>query len=268
LTILSLSSDLGENNFNLAQLQARLKMNFPNESLVDLFHHNEIYDIESIAYQVYGALHTFPDESIHLIYCKYSVLKSNLLICKLRNQFVICPNNGILSLLHSIDFNAKVYSLDVQTEFFNIDFYISNSFKAIESVMNNSYLQLTESVTFIQTKPFNTDLKRIENKIITRVLHTDKLGNIVLNITENEFKETTENKGFTLVFHTVKLFQISPNYSTAYNPNKIGAIFNSAGFLELFMIGMNLSNLFNINKFNGTKFEIIIDNDTNRQINF
>lgn len=266
--IISLSTDLGENNFNLAQLKARLKINFPSDSFIDLFHHNEIYDIESIAYQVYGALHTFPDNTIHLVYCKYSVLKSNLLICKLKNQFVICPNNGIFSLLHSIDFHAKIYSLDVQTEFFDLDFYISNSFKAIESVMNNSYLNLTETYSFIQNKPFNTDLKFVENKIFTRVLHTDKLGNVVLNITENEFKQAIENKAFNIVFHTIKVFQLSPNYSTAFNPNKIGAIFNSAGFLELFMIGANLASLFNINKFNGTKFEIIIDNDTNRQINF
>lgn len=268
MSILSLSTDLGHNNFNLAQIQARLKLNFPNDSIIDLFHHNEIYDIESIAYQIYGALNSFPDNSIHLVYCKYTVVKSNLLIIKIRNQFVICPNNGVLSLIHSLDFNAKIYSMDVQTEFFDLDFYISNSFKAIESVRTNTYLQLTETVTFVQSKPFNTDLKIIESKIFTRVLHTDSLGNIILNILESEFKQAVQSKGFDILFHSIKIFQISPNYSTTFNTNKIGAIFNSAGFLELFMIGANLSKLFNINKFKSNKFEIIIHNDTNRQINF
>jgi hypothetical protein len=50
--------------------------------------------------------------------------------------------------------------------------------------------------------------------------------------------------------------------------NKMGAIFNESGFLEIFMIGGNLAKLFNINKYSNNKIEIIIGTDAKNQIGF
>jgi S-adenosylmethionine hydrolase len=114
LSIISLSSDLGNNNFALAEFKANIAQRFSQHQVIDLFHHQEVYDIESIAYQLLGALNTFPEGSIHVVYNKYAVQNSDILITKLKNQFIIAPNNGILSLIHFLDFQSKVYRIDGQ----------------------------------------------------------------------------------------------------------------------------------------------------------
>ena len=269
MSIVSLSSDLGNNNYSLAQFKAELGSSFPDLKSVDLFHHNEVFDIESIAYQVMGAIATFPDSSIHLIYSKYNSNKKNVLVTRIGNQFVIAPNNGIISLLHILDFNAKVYSRDVDVESLNSIEQQSAYFDCLKMLLNNSYANnLNETISFIQTKPFNTDLSFLDDKIICRVLHVNSLGNVILNIRKDEFDDYLKNTAFHILFVNIKVFQLSPNYSTAYNNNRIGALFNEAGFLELFMIAGNLAKLFNINKWQNNKIEIIKDNDTNREINF
>lgn len=269
MNIISISSDLGENNFGLAQFQAVIKSKFPQTKIVDLFHHSEVYDVESIAYQILGAINTFPENSIHVIYSKYSISKYNILITKILNQYIVAPNNGLISLIHFLDYNSKVYSLEYTDDNFQFSIYQRNFFLAIDLIVNDTVsTKLNEIIAFIQSKPFNTDLSIIEDRIITRVLHTDKLGNIILNIQRDDFFNHLDNRAFYLLFHTIKIFQLSPNYTTSYNNNRIGALFNETGFLEIFMIGGNLAKLFNISKWTNNKFEIFIDNDTNRQINF
>jgi S-adenosylmethionine hydrolase len=266
LSLITLTSDLGYNNFALAEFKARFVSQFPQHSVLDLFHHQEIYDIESIAYQLLGALNTFPEGSIHLVYNKYASQNSDILITKLKNQFILAPNNGILSLIHFLDFQSKVYQIDGQQV--KKETYQS-WIEALGSIINGKIPPTAmETNSFIQTKPFHSDLFLMDTKIITRVLHTDSIGNIVLNIQKEEFYDYMADRAFYISFVSSKIYQLSPNYATTYNPNRIGAIFNATGFLELFMIGGNLAELFNVNKWKNNKFEILIDHDTNREINF
>jgi len=264
--IISLTSDLGANNFALAEFKARIMQGYSQHQIIDLFHHHEVYDIESIAYQILGALNTFPEGSIHVVYNKYAAQNGDILITQLNNQFILAPNNGILSLIHFLDFHSRVYRIDeslVQNE--NFSSWIEILGYLVEGNIPPS---AAETNNFIQTKPFHFDLFYMDNKIMTRVLHTDSIGNIVLNIQKEEFYNYLADRAFYISFIGSKIYQLSPNYATAFNPNRMGAIFNATGFLELFMIGGNLSELFNINKWKNNKFEITIDNDTNREINF
>lgn len=266
MSIISLSSDLGNNNFALAEFKANIAQRFSQHQVIDLFHHQEVYDIESIAYQLLGALNTFPEGSIHVVYNKYAVQNSDILITKLKNQFITAPNNGILSLIHFLDFQSKVYRIDgQQVEKETYQSWIDALGYLIDDKLPPMAM---ETNSFIQTKPFHSDLFLMDTKMITRVLHTDSIGNIVLNIQKEEFYDYLADRAFFISFVSSKIFQLSPNYATTYNPNHIGAIFNATGFLELFMIGGNLAELFNVNKWKNNKFEILIDHDTNREINF
>ena len=112
MSLITLTSDLGYNNFALAEFKARFVSQFPQHSVLDLFHHQEIYDIESIAYQLLGALSTFPDHTVHIVYNKYAVQNNQVLITKINNQYILVPNNGLLSLIHFLDYNARVYILE------------------------------------------------------------------------------------------------------------------------------------------------------------
>lgn len=266
MSLITLTSDLGYNNFALAEFKARFVSQFPQHSVLDLFHHQEIYDIESIAYQLLGALSTFPENTVHVVYNKYAVQNNQVLITKINNQYILAPNNGMLSMVHFLDYNAKVYILEnSRTESGEWTLWLQTVQSLIDGKIPSAAVETNQ---FVQTKPFNTDLHFMDEKMITRVIHTDSVGNVVLNIQKEEFYHYLNNRAFHIAFISSKVFQLSPNYATTYNPNRIGALFNPTGFLEFFMIGGNLAELFNINKWKNNKFEIVIDNDTNREINF
>lgn len=266
MSLITLTSDLGFNNFSLAEFKAKFMNQFPENPIIDLFHHQEVYDIESIAYQILGALSTFPDHTVHIVYNKYAVQNSQLLITKIRNQYILAPNNGLVSLIHFMDYNAKVFLLNNSPEGNDV---WSLWLQTVQSLLKDKIPNVAiETNQFVQTRPFNTDLHLMDDKIITRVIHTDSVGNVVLNLQKKDFYHHLNNRAFHIAFISSKIFQLSPNYATSYNQNRIGALFNPTGFLELFMIGGKLAELFNINKWKNNKFEIILDNDTNRQINF
>lgn len=260
---------MGSNHFVLAQLKAAIQRRFNEIHLIDVCHQSDVYDTESMAYQLIGAIRTFPPQSIHWLYCRYNVSNYDILIADFHQQIVIVPNNGIMSAIHFLDYNAKVHNVSYpEGEKFDLTTYQNLHFKALELAVKADYSHLPAVVQFIQTKPFDTELSLMHDKIITRVIATDTLGNIVLNIQKHILFEHLSERAFYISFFGIKIFSLSPNYSTTYNNNRIGALFNETGFLELFMIGGNLSKLFNISKWKNNKIEIIIDNDTHREINF
>lgn len=264
--IITLTSDLGSNNYALAAYKAQCVHHFPQHQVLDLFHHDEIHDVESIAYQLIGALATFPPKTIHLIQLKYTDVRPELLIVELQQQYIIAPNNGILSLLHFLDYSAKVYQVLKEGQGMpSWQTAINMCTALIEGQLPSPAYETNQ---FIQTRPFNSELHFLDDKILCRVLHTDSVGHTVLNIQKTDFYDYMQDRAFYISFIGTKIFQLSPNYATTYNPNRIGALFNETGFLELFMVGGNLAELFNINKWKNNQFEIVIDHGTHREINF
>lgn len=269
MSFITISSDLGENNFSLSILLARLKEMFSSFQVIPLYQQDDIYDIESIAYHIRGALNVFPEKTIHLIFCKYSLTNYDLILTKINNQYIISSDNGVSSLVHDNQPEINIYKISSQLKVFEFIPYLESYTKLIQSILENNYSSLLEpNPSMIQTKPFNTGLMIYEDRIITRVVSISSTGSIILNLSKKQFYEVVQEKPFYIQFVTIKISSISPNYKASDSNNKMGAIFNEAGFLEIFMIGGHVARLFNINKYSNSKIEIIIGHDPNSQIKF
>lgn len=269
MPLITVSSDLGGNNFSDSYIIERIQQKFPSYRVVSLFHQEDIYDLESIAYQIRGALNLFPPDTIHLIFCKYSLSNYDLILSKINSQFVIGSDNGVSSLLHDYDLDPEYYKYIGQLSEFNLEKYVDLYCAVLDSIFKQSYSQILESSpTIVQTKPFNTGLIIQPDRIIARVVSISSTGSLILNLTKKQFHDTVQDQSFYIQFVTIKISKISPNYTASETNNKMGAIFNEAGFLEIFMIGGHVAKLFNINKYSNNKIEIIIGDDSNRQIKF
>ena len=269
MPLITVSSDLGGNNFSDSYVIERIQQKFPSYRVVSLFHQEDIYDLESIAYQIRGALNLFPPDTIHLIFCKYSLSNYHLILSKINFQYVIGSDNGVSSLLHDYELDPEYYKYIGQLSEFNLEKYIDSYCEVIDSILKKNYSQVLDpNPTIVQTKPFNTGLIIQPDRIITRVVSISSTGSLILNLTKKQFYDTVQDQSFYIQFVTIKISKISPNYTASETNNKMGAIFNEAGFLEIFMIGGHVAKLFNINKYSNNKIEIIIGDDSNRQIKF
>jgi hypothetical protein len=86
-----------------------------------------------------------------------------------------------------------------------------------------------------QVKRVFTTQPVIENSLIKgSVIHTDKYGNVIVNITEKLFNEVGNGNPFTIFFKNGRYFieSISKNYYEVPTAEKL-ALFNEAGFLEI-----------------------------------
>lgn len=265
---ITLLSDLGENNFSVAGLQYFFTEAFPARTVLNLYHQSDSFDIESLAYQLYGALHTFPEYSIHVLFCKKVNIPNQLLISKIKNQYVISPNNGILSVLHE-EINTETFLFHSTKDNYEYQGFVQEYIQLIQWIESGEYShKLDKAPNILQMKPLNTGLMISEDRIIARVIAILSTGNIVLNLKERDFNKVVSNQRFYIQFLTIRISHISNGYQHSNTNNKMGALFNEAGFLEIFMIGGSVAELFNINKYTNNKIEIVIGDSSNSQVNF
>lgn len=267
MAVITVSSDLGENNYCSAALMSAFKEVFKSQVVIELFHQRDTHDMESMAYQIIGALNQFSDNTIHIVFSKYSLVRYHLIGLRLKNQFILSSDNGLISLLNDIDYQTEVYQFPSSLSSFDFYYYLQHFLKTTQGILDNT-INGTLASDYIQLKPLNTGLLVTSDRIVCRVIYIYDSGNIILNIQREGFESAVGKNPFYILFHTVKIRAISVNYMITETNNRMGAIFNESGFLEIFMVGGNIAKLFGINKYSNNKIEIIIGHDTDRQIEF
>ena len=126
MRIVTLTTDLGYRDHYLAIVKAKLFSQEPNLNVIDLSCEIKDNPTSNAAYIIRNSLPHFPDGTIHLVAVKWIIDKSDLnknitidnsrfLITKYLNQYIICPDNGLLTLIDP-NFNAEVYQLYYEGE--------------------------------------------------------------------------------------------------------------------------------------------------------
>lgn len=268
MAIITISSDLGENNYSFAMLHASLKREFPQDDIIPLYQQNDVYDIESMAYHLMGGVALFPKETIHLAFCKYSLTQYHLILVHVQGQYILTSDNGLCSAIDGYE-AMPLYRYPSTMMQFDFQKYLSQYMQVIRYIRESSYSSKLESnPNYVQTKPFNTGRMLMADRLVTRVVAISLSGNIILNISQKQFQDSVGSQPFYIQFFTIKIRSISPNYMASETNNRMGAIFNEAGYMEIFMIGGHIAKLFNITKYTNNKIEIVIGHDSNSQINF
>ncbi|MFY7862008.1 MAG: SAM hydroxide adenosyltransferase, partial [Chitinophagales bacterium] len=92
-------------------------------------------------------------------------------------------------------------------------------------------------------------------------------GNLILNIQKETFIQAVQSSNFQIEIRTQAITNLSRKYHSNHR-NNIGAIFNDTGYLEIFMVGGNLAQIFHFDKYSNNKITIKIGHDSRSQINF
>lgn len=261
MNLLTLLSDYGENNYSLAVIKAHL-LGVKDVNILDVFHGNSLTDIESLAYQLYNTINHFPKDSIHLVLNKFKLVNNELLIIEIKNQYVICPNNGIFFLIQTIEPNTKIRKiiLDANVDLYDIVQVTQIYIKLIQEIISaKSIKNIGEEVlNIIPSMPFDTGLICDEERIIFRIIHIDENYNAITNLSKRIFDKYCTGKNIRFEFSTSVIESISTNYKKVDYYNKIGALFNNSGFMEIFMLGDKLCKLYNVTKKSNNSYHILI----------
>lgn len=244
MQIITLTTDLGLTDHYVASLKGQLYSSLAEVNIVDISHDIQPFNIAQAAFFVNNVLRDFPPGTVHFLgvdalpQISIGNPESNLYptVMKLDGHYFVGCDNGIFSLINGYKNAEKIVRIDDFSSKFALRFptryiYLPTIVKLIENRGNLD--ELGEPVDHVK-KVFTTQPILEKNLIKGSVIHLDKYGNVIVNITEKLFNEIGNGNPFTIYFKNSQYFieSISKNYYEVPTAEKL-ALFNESGYLEI-----------------------------------
>ena len=249
MPVVSLTSDIGQQDYLIGAIKGQLLSVNSSLNIVDITHYLSSTNYPQAAYICKSAFIHFPKDSLHIILL--NVFENNarrMLLCQLNDQFIVAPDNGILTMIAAVK-PEKIVEIDTNKD--------------------HTLLEITKTITTILPKLQNTvelgavgrDASQIIEKYPLRptigtnwmegqILFIDHFENVIINISRDEFEEHRKGRSFKLVFKRNEVIDtIHDNYASVQESEKL-AFFNSAGYLEIAINKGNMAGLFGLQGFN------------------
>ena len=250
MPLITLSSDIGSQDYLVSAVKAQLLQINPEFTIVDISHSIPPFNYPQAAYVCRSAIRNFPAFSYHIILVNLFEKKpEQLLLAFHRDQYLLCADNGLLSMilegkpdmvigipLEKIATKNTIYCTEVMGKVVH-QLVEGKSIKSIG-------IPDTEYIEKHHLRPL-LDNQWIEGQII----FIDNFENVIVNITRDQFEEQRKGRSFRIVFKRDEVIdRISESYADVAEGEKL-AIFNSAGYLEIAINKGNAAGLFGLKGF-------------------
>lgn len=238
MAVVTITSDYGLRDPYAAAFKGLLLSELPQLQVVDLSHSILPFQFSEAAYILRHGYRYFPKGSIHILLVDADRDANKPPVAMLLDgHYFLSTDNGILPLIRP-DLNPdKVVSIDFTYHLGLTDnweiFAKTAAFLSAEGALNVVGSNYPELKVLIRPR-----LVEIEegNGILGHVVYIDNFGNLVTNISNNIFRTVGKNRAFSMELPRAKtLERIVNHYADLKIEGELGALFNQAGFLEIFV---------------------------------
>lgn len=230
---ITLTTDFGLDNHYVAVIKGSLLTELGNVPIVDISHGSKAYDIAAASYILKAAAFEFPEGSVHLISVGSHESINNeegFVAVSIKGHYFVGPNNGILQLLEE-QIDDAVSLGTVKTSFpakeillpAVISLWRGLSLSDIGSPLNNVSRMIART-----TSP-------IEGGIQASVIYIDTFGNVVTNITRDDFEKLIGDSPFEIRVGRERVRELSKTYGDQSGGTAI-ALFNERNLLEIAVV--------------------------------
>lgn len=248
MPILTLTTDIGQRDFLVGAIRGQLLQLNPNLTICDITHHLSQTNYPQAAYICGSAFKYFPAGTFHLIIVNlFESSLRHLLVAKFNEQFIICPDNGLLTMITGQKpKEIAAIPADKQKTLLELTQLVAVSVARINQRGGIAgEPKLTDIVEKYPLRPTSGP-----DWIEGQILFIDNFENVVINITKKEFEEQCNGRRFKIVFKRNEVIEtISDNYTAVPETEKL-AWFNSAGYLEIALRNGNMAGLFGLQGYN------------------
>lgn len=255
MQIVTLTTDWGLSDYYVGIVKGRLYSLINDVIVVDITHDIENYNLLKTAFIVKNACCQYPEGTIHIIDVNSfeqgetsSTKARSYVVVKHKNQYYICTDNGLPSLVFGNDsveiveialFNETDYYTFAGLDLFPKVVKMIAESKTIENIGN-------KMETFFNVVPQKFFISQNNNSIlITQVIYVDKYGNVFLNIKDREFHKIRNNRNFRIMVGARPVETISLSYADVEIGDPLLTI-SSAGYLQLALREGNFSSLLGV----------------------
>lgn len=260
MRIITLTSDLGHQDPYLPMVKGKLLSLYSDIQIFDISHEIPVYDRIRCAYMLRWTYNSFPEGSIHI----YSVdagsaQNGNGLVAKLNQHYFIGPDNGIISLI-ALNQEFECYQINnplIIPENFQPSLLIRDVFTNVAAFLASGgpieeVGDIKEPIRIGNREPLVRD-----NVIRGEIIHIDRFGNCITNITRKLFQELKDNRPFKIMFRNHELSKIYLEYDRNLDMSDPVALFGATGHLEIASIYGSAHSLFGLNNGHNISLEFI-----------
>ena len=242
--LITLLTDFGEQDSFVASMKGVILTINPQAILVDISHHIPPHSIEGAAYLLKSCYRYFPNGTVHVVVVDPGVGSTRRpLLLKTPRWFFVGPDNGLFS--HVLEEESEVEVFEIENPQFRIE-SVGHTFDG-RDLFAPSAAWLTKgtppsSFGRVINDPIRLSIlepSRQGNRLVGRIEHVDRFGNLISNLTPQHIREFQSSVGrqdiiFRIGDHDVE--GLVASYSEGLS-DKPAVLVNSDGRVEVFVNG-------------------------------
>jgi hypothetical protein len=250
MPLLTLTSDIGQQDFLIGAVKGQLLQTNEQFSLVDISHNLSPFNYPQAAYVCRNAIKNFPAGTFHLILVNlFDEKPEHLLLAEHNGHFIGCADNGLLTMiLEEVPQKTVALALDKNQQ--KNTLYCASVFaKAFNQLIAGKNIEeVGDAGVSIHVKnPLRP--MRGSDYIEGQIIFIDNFENVIVNIHRDEFEEQRKGRSFKIVFKRDEVIdRFSETYADVNEGEKL-ALFNSAGYLEIAINKGNAAGLLGLQNF-------------------
>ena len=235
--IITLTTDFGEADYFVPAMKGAIYSINPNVEIVDITHHVPPHDIFSAAFTLLCCYKDFPKLTTHVAVVDPGVGSARRPIVVSAGDYnFVGPDNGIFSYIYQREHVSRIVHLSVE-HYFRAP--VSNTFHGRDIFApaaayvaklidwNRMGEEIADPVKFNTPTPTS-----VGRGVRGAVIHIDRFGNIITNITSAELTDDMIRAGARIRVGKHEATRVLTHFAEG-GSQELFAYFGSAGFLEL-----------------------------------
>lgn len=239
-SIITLLTDFGSQDYFVGAMKGAILSINRHALIVDITHEIPPQDIEVAAFSLLAVYKDFPPGTIHVAIVDPGVGSTRKpILIECGEQFFVGPDNGIFSWICEREGSSRVIHL-TNEEFFrnpvSTTFHGRDIFAPVAAALSNGVAmtefgeKLGEYVSLDPLLPAAAG----DGSVAGRVIHIDRFGNCITNLTPVHFGAAAAASGVKLVVNGRELTSFRRTFSEgAAVGDDLFCLLGSAGFLEI-----------------------------------
>ncbi len=260
--IITLTTDYGGKDAFAASMKGVIHKVNPQVQIVDITHDIGPHDIWEAAYTLRSAYSFFPNGSVHLAVVDPGTGSARRpIIVVTESCFFVGPDNGLFTLIYQEAERLRVHHITAShyylpnpgPTFHGRDIFAPVAAWIAKGISSGNFGE--EITDYIK---LNIPVaKSTPNGIEGHIVHIDRFGNLITNITYADIKAIAPagldfgTASLNVAGKTIK--GLNKFYAEA-KPGEPGAIINSSGVLEIFMFKQNARTALSLKRGEAVRF--------------
>lgn len=239
VAIITLLTDFGAADYFVGSVKGVILSLNPQARIVDLTHEIAAQDIQAAAFTILATYKSFPQGTVHVAVVDPGVGSTRRGVAvAAANQFFVGPDNGIFSYIYERESKFSVYELSNEAFFrdpVSPTFHGRDVFAPVAAALSNGLKPaklgrlVTDPVKLALLAP---DVR--DSQVLARIIHIDRFGNCVTNITREVLTQEMIDAGAHLTVRGKKIASFRSFFAEPTGGRaQLFALWGSAGFLEI-----------------------------------